>query len=458
MPALPAARVRPLNAAPVRPTGRYVLYWMIAQRRLRHNFALEQAVERAREFNKPLLVFEALRAGYEHASARIHTFVLDGMADNAAAAETHGVRYLRYVEPTPGAGRGLLRALADEACIVVTDDHPAFHVPNMTQAAGRKLQTALEAVDANGLLPFRSAERRFTTAYSFRRHLQKTLPEHLTELPMVAPLRRIEGMAKASVPRRVLTDWPSAADVEALPIDQAVRPVDLPGGPEAGRARLKTFVAERLERYAEGRNDPADDMSSGLSPYLHFGHVGAHEIFSAVIRAEGWRAGDLAPQADGKRSGWWGMSEGAEAFLDQLVTWREIGVNTCLHLPDDYTSLRSLPDFAQETLAKHARDERPYLYELETFEGAQTHDEIWNAAQRQLVREGVMHNYLRMLWGKKILEWTTSPEEALAVMIHLNDKYALDGRDPNSYSGILWCLGRHALGGRNAPSSVRCAT
>ncbi len=445
MPSVPAARIRPLNGgAPVRPTGRYVLYWMIAQRRLRHSFALDRAIEHARELNKPLLVFEPLRVDYAHASARFHRFVLDGMDDNEEEAEQAGVRYLRYVEPTQGAGKGLLSALAEDACVVVADDHPSFHVPRMTAAAAGQIETAIEAVDGNGLLPFREADRRFTTAYSFRRHLQKTLPVHLARVPYAHPLRRIEGMPKAVVPRSILQRWPSASELDDLPIDHEVTAVEsLPGGPVAGRERLQRFVAERLARYAEGRNDPADDMSSGLSPYLHFGHVGAHEIFAAVVRDQSWRLNDVAPLANGKREGWWGMDAGAEAFLDQLVTWREIGVNTCVQLPDDYMSLSSLPDFAQATLAKHARDERAHLYDLEELEGAATHDDIWNAAQRQLVREGTIHNYLRMLWGKKILEWTASPEEALEVMIHLNDKYALDGRDPNSYSGILWCLGRH---------------
>jgi len=443
---VPADRIRRLNDAAPDPRGRYVLYWMIAQRRLRHSFALDRAVEHARELDKPLLVFEALRVDYEHASARIHAFVLQGMEDNAAEAEERGVRHLRYVEPALDAAKGLLRALADDACVVVTDDHPVFHFPQMTRTAGKRITTRLEAVDGNGLLPFRSTDGPFATAYAFRRQLQKTLPAHLIARPSADPLRALKGRPQAVVPRAVLDGWPSAATIEGLPIDQDVAPTAFRGGPEAGRARLATFLRTTLARYAEGRNDPDDDASSGLSPYLHFGHVGAHEVFAAIARQEHWSVDDCAPWAHGKRQGWWGMSDGAEAFLDQLVTWRELGVNTCVHLPDDYASLSSLPDFARKTLAEHAADERPYVYDLDELEGARTHDEVWNAAQRQLRREGTIQNYLRMLWGKKILEWTRSPEEALEVMIHLNDKYALDGRDPNSYSGILWCLGRHDRG------------
>ncbi len=440
---VPDDRIRPLTEATPDSSGRYVLYWMIAQRRLRHSFALQRAAEHARALGKPLLVFEALRVDYEHASARIHQFVIDGMQDNATTCADRGVRYHAYVEPAEGAAKGLLAALSKHACVVVTDDHPVFHFPRMVEAAQRRIDVAFEAVDGNGLLPFRSTDKAFATAYALRRHLQKTLPEHLARLPAMDPLRGLGDLGQASIPRDVLQRWTSASRISDLPIDHEVPPTDLVGGPSAGRRRLRTFLAERLDRYAEERNDVDKPSTSGLSPYLHFGHVGAHEVFAALVKQEGWTLDHLAPWAKGARQGWWGMSDGAEGFLDQFVTWRELGVNTCVHRPEDYASLGSLPAWAQHTLAKHAADERPHRYDLAALEAAESHDEIWNAAQRELVRTGRMHNYLRMLWGKKILEWTGSADEALAVMIHLNDKYALDGRDPNSYAGILWCLGRH---------------
>ena len=161
-----------------------------------------------------------------------------------------------------------------------------------------------------------------------------------------------------------------------------------------------------------------------------------------MLTREGWHPARISGRADGRRSGWWGLSASAEAFLDQLITWRELGFNFC-HVREDYDRIESLPLWARETLQKHAGDPRPYVHPIEQLETAETHDALWNAAQTQLLREGRIHNYLRMLWGKKILEWTASPQEALDVMIHLNNKYALDGRDPNSYSGILWCFGRY---------------
>jgi deoxyribodipyrimidine photo-lyase len=160
------------------------------------------------------------------------------------------------------------------------------------------------------------------------------------------------------------------------------------------------------------------------------------------MEKEGWFFDRLSPKAQGKRSGWWGMREQAEAFLDQMVTWRELGFNMC-YRRRDYDLYESLPEWALKTLEEHEMDPRPYIYNPEEFEKAKTHDPLWNAAQIQLVREGRIHNYLRMLWGKKILQWSSIPREAIGIMIELNNKYALDGRDPNSYSGIFWVLGRY---------------
>jgi deoxyribodipyrimidine photo-lyase len=160
------------------------------------------------------------------------------------------------------------------------------------------------------------------------------------------------------------------------------------------------------------------------------------------MEKEEWSTKMISNKTTGSRSGWWGMSEAAEAFLDELITWRELGYNMCWQ-QNDFDQYESLPNWALQTLSKHSKDKRPYLYTLKVFETAKTHDPLWNAAQSQLVQEGRIHNYLRMLWGKKILHWTKTPREALKVMIELNNKYALDGRDPNSYSGIFWVLGRY---------------
>jgi len=448
--AVPAVRIRELNREPLHPERGFVLYWMIANRRLEFNFALDRAVEHARELQKPLLVLEPLRAGYRWACDRFHRFLLDGMAGNARAAGARGLGYYPYVEPRGGAGKGLLHALAARAAVVVTDDLPTFFYPRMLAVAGAAADVRLEAVDAAGLLPLRAVDRAYPSAYAFRRALQKALPEHLEPRPRARPpaggtLPRFRG-----IPREIRARWPEAApallsgrtDLSALPIDHGVPPAALRGGAATARRRLSRFLNEGLTAYARDRNRPGLPVTSGLSPYLHFGHLSSHEIFEKVARVEGWTPEHLGTRALGKREGWWGTSAGAESFLDQLITWRELGLNAALRMPD-YTGYASLPDWARNTLDRHRRDPRDPVYGLREFEAAHTHDPLWNAAQRQLVSEGTIHNYLRMLWGKKILEWSASPEVALDVLLHLNDKYALDGRDANSVSGIFWILGRY---------------
>jgi deoxyribodipyrimidine photo-lyase len=200
-------------------------------------------------------------------------------------------------------------------------------------------------------------------------------------------------------------------------------------------------VGGALSRYAEQRNHPDADATSGLSPWLHFGHLSAHEVFARVTDAEGWTPDQLAG-AGGKRAGFWGLGAGAEAFLDQLVTWRELGYVEAARR-DDHAAYDSVPAWARRTLARHAGDPREHVYDLEELEGARTGDPIWNAAQRQLVGEGRIQGYLRMLWGKRVIGWSRSAEEACAKLVALNDRWALDGRDPNSYSGILWCFGKY---------------
>jgi deoxyribodipyrimidine photo-lyase len=446
-----ALRLRDVNGEPVRADGEWVLYWMIAARRTRYNAALERALALARELDRPLVVLEALRCDHPWASARFHAFALAGMADSARACEARSVLYHPYVEPAPGAGRGLLEALAARACCVLTDEFPTFFLPAMVQAAGAKLAVRLEAVDGNGLLPLRATQRVFHTAFGFRAFLQRELAPHLAERPLAEPLRGPATRPLRALPREVLRRWPAAAPallagepaaLAKLPVDARVSPSSLPGGSRAGRRALERFVGERLARYEEGRNDLVDGAASGLSPWLHWGHVGAHEVLAELERGGPWSARAAAGEARGGRRGsWWGADASTEAFLDQLVTWRELGFHFAARRPD-HERYESLPAWAQATLAAHERDERRPAYDRARLEAASTHDELWNAAQRQLVREGVLPNYLRMLWGKKVLEWSRSPREALEHLIELNNRYALDGRDPNSYSGIFWCLGR----------------
>jgi deoxyribodipyrimidine photo-lyase len=424
---------------------------MIAFRRARWNFSLDRAVEWCRELGKPLLVLEALRCGYPWASDRLHRFVIEGMAENARRFANSVAHYFPYVEPAEGAAKGLLEALCERACVVVTDDFPCFFIPRMIETAARTCAVRLEAIDSNGLLPLWAAPRAFATAFSFRRFLQAELPKHLEDRPARDPLARSALPRMKSLPREIFRRWPvansrmvsaSSEVLAGLPINHAVSSALAAGGSAAAETCWRSFLKWRLAGYLEDRNEPQLEGSSGLSPYLHFGHISAHQVFWDLAGSEKWTGAKLALRATGSRTGWWRMSEAAESFLDQFVTWRELGFNFCTH-HRNYNRYESLPDWARATLEKHSGDRRKWRYSLREFEAARTHDPLWNAAQTQLVREGRLHNYLRMLWGKKILEWSKTPRQALHVMIELNDKYALDGRDPNSYSGIFWCLGRY---------------
>ncbi len=448
---VPQIRIQKSNDAPVNPEGDFVLYWMIAFRRVNWNFSLQRAVEWSKELNKPLIVLEALRCGYQWASDRLHHFILDGMADNARSLKKSNVLYYPYVEEVKGEGKGLIEALAEKSCVVITDDFPAFFLPRMIAAVSRRLPVLLEQVDSNGLLPMRAADKVYTTAFAFRRFLQKKLPGYFTERPKANPLSRVKLPGLGALPKGIEKRWPMASlhllkgspEVLAdLPIDHDVQVVEERGGPKQAKLVLKKFLENRLSLYPEDRNHPDEEGTSGLSPYLHFGHISVHEVFDRVLKKEEWSSKMISSKTTGSRSGWWGMSEAAEAFLDELVTWRELGFNMCWQR-EDYDQLKSLPEWATKTLKRHEKDKRPYLYTLEELQKAKTHDPLWNAAQIQLIQEGRIHNYLRMLWGKKILHWTKTPREALKVMIELNNKYALDGRDPNSYSGIFWVLGRY---------------
>lgn len=425
---------------------------MIANRRMDYNFSLQRAVEVCEELNKPLLVFEALRCGYKWASDRIHQFVLEGMSVNQERFKDSTATHYCYVEPELDHGKGLLEELAKKACAIITDDFPCFFIPKMLRQVAPRLPVVVEAVDSNGLLPMRAAPQIYPTAYAFRRFLHKELSAHLQDKPQANPLAGKKLPNLKNIPTEIRTRWKpiSAKSLQTtskiltkLPIDHEVGSVAFEGGAEAAKRTLTSFLSKQFDHYIEQRNLPEEEVTSGLSPYLHFGHISAHHIFNQIIKQEEWSVEQVCNQkATGKRAGWWGMSETAEAYLDQLITWRELGYNMCWQR-EDYDQYESLPDWAQTTLENHARDPREYCYTLEEFEKSKTHDALWNAAQTQLVTEGRMHNYMRMLWGKKIIHWSESPQEALQIMIHLNNKYAVDGRNPNSYSGIFWCLGRY---------------
>jgi deoxyribodipyrimidine photo-lyase len=366
---------------------------MIAARRVAYNFALDRAIAWAKGLDQPLVILEALRIGYSWASDRLHRFVIEGMADNAEKLEGSGALYYPYLERQHGEGKGLLAALAARASVVVTDEFPCFFLPRMVDAAVCQVRTRFEQVDSNGLVPLRATDRAFPTAFAFRRFLQEVLPDHIGQGPRARPFAAVR-LRRASIPKEIRERWPpvparglAVIDLSAWSIDHRVAPARFRGGSRAASTALRRFLDERLPRYREQRNEPSLRGTSELSPYLHFGHISVHEVLARLARREGWSLDKIAPNAHGKRVGYWRMSPDAEAFLDQIVTWRELGYNMC-HKRSDYDDYDSLPAWARTTLAAHQRDRRPRVYTLDQLEAAGTHDRLWNAAQGQLVRDG----------------------------------------------------------------------
>ncbi|MDW8373373.1 MAG: deoxyribodipyrimidine photolyase [Planctomycetota bacterium] len=440
---VPEDRVAAVNAAPVRGEGLYVLHWMIAHRRRHWNYALEHAVGWAQRLGKPLVVCEYLRSGHPWSCARVHRLVIEGMCDQRTDFADSPVHYLPVVDAGHGAGAAIVRRLLSEAAIVIADEFPTYVHPRMVAALAAEAPCRVETVDANGLLPLRATTAAPQRAVDFRRILQRLLPRHLQRLPRPDPL------AGVTLPR-LTSPLPPASDLEALlapgglqalPIDHAVPPVALRGGARAARAALAAFVAGPIDRYHSDRGDPVHGVASGLSPWLHLGQLSVHEVVDAIWRRCQWQPDRLSAAAHGRKDGWWGLPPGPEAFLDELVTWRELGYHFAFHRPD-HAAYESLPDWALETLDRHRADPRPQCYPLAVLERAETEDPLWNAAQRQLLASGVIHNYLRMLWGKKVIEWSESPEAAWAALDHLNNRWAIDGCNPNSWTGISWCFGR----------------
>lgn len=443
----PQSRVRILSTADVKMDTEQVVYLMTSARRTRFSFALEHALRWSSQLRLPLLVVDVFSPDPRWASRRHVQFVADGMEDVYEEFSKHGITYHPFIEGTPQESSGLLHALEEKAAIIITDDVPQFFQPIFIRDHVGGAGVRIEAIDGNGLLPGSTVNKAYPSAVTFRRCLQKNLRPHIDRMPLENPLSQYEIHSRASLPPSFSERWPSVGPIGR---DQASLLSDF-GGPDAvafrggqktARHMLELFLRTRLADYDSGRSHPDLNATSSLSSYLHFGHISPHEIFATLMVRQRWTPDLLSHRADGRRSGWWGVSASAEAFLDQFIIWRELGFNMFWNRPDA-DRYDSLPPWALATLAAHAGDPREHIYTIEEFSAAETHDEVWNSAQRQLVVDGTMHNYLRMLWGKKILEWTREPREALTVLEELNNRYALDGHDPNSYSGIFWVLGRY---------------
>lgn len=443
-------RIRHLSNIKLKAAGDYVLYWMQIYRRFEFNFALEYAVELANKLNKPLLVYEGLAIDYPWASDRFHSFLMEGKYENKQIANTLKINYLSYIEPIQGHGRGLVEELISKSCAVVTDDFPVFIIQKHNRSLASKVNKPYIVVDSNGLIPFNKSDKAPYSAYLFRKVVQRCFVEAITNMPLRNPLDSLKNRATIDLSflnskwlNTILNGYDIYKHLQSLPINHAVHPLaNYKGTRKAALEQFDIFCKSKLFAYEDKRNHPDENAISKMSGYLHFGKISEHEMVSNVLRYQPpeWDLSQITYN-NGSRGAFFNGDPSISAFLDELVTWRGVGHHFA-HFNRGYDQFESLPDWAISTLKKHESDPREFVYSLDRFESALTHDEIWNAAQQQLVQDGFIHNYLRMLWGKKILEWTNKAEEALDIMIELNNKYAIDGRDPNSYSGIFWILGR----------------
>jgi deoxyribodipyrimidine photo-lyase len=428
-------RVHLRNDAPARAGGRYVLYWMQQSQRAEDNHAFEYAAQRANERGLPLVVGFGLTAAYPAANRRHYRFLLEGLAETAAAVAARGAGFvLRTGDPAEVA-----LGLAGDAALVVCDRGYLRHQRAWRDRVAREAGCAVHEVEADAVIPVGVvSDKKEYAARTLRPKHMRRWREWLTDLAPTPLARDAGGL---DIPGLALADLDGLLD--GLGVDGSVPPVPqhFRGGTSVGKARLRRFVAGGLARYAADGNQPQAGTVSGLSPYLHFGQV------SPLWAARQVQASPLA------------QDEGGVAFLEQLLVRRELSLNFCWYEPR-YDQWAALPDWARATLTAHRGDRREHIYTEAQLESAGTHDRWWNAAMTELRVTGTLHNYMRMYWGKKILEWRPDPEDALELLLRLNDRWLLDGRDPNSYAGALWIFGLHDRPWQERPvyGTVRCMT
>ena len=412
-------RIRKLNEKDVR-EGDYVLYWMQSSQRVRYNHALEYAIQRANALDQRLLVVFGLTDGYPEANLRHYTFMLEGLADVRNALKERGIKMVvRRGSPDEvalGAGK--------DATLIVTDRGYMRPQREWREKVAAEAGCLVEQVESDVVVPVELASGKHeTAARTLRPKIHEHLEDFLVELKPTEPNKQSVNMG---------ADGIDLDDIEAvlddMDLDRSVEPLShlYRGGETEARKVLDRFLENSFSTYVKNRNQPQTDDVSHMSKYLHFGHVSPVQLALAV-------RGSGAPKED------------VDSYLEEVIVRRELSMNFVYYTPD-YDSYSSLPDWAKRTLEEHKDDEREHVYTREQLENAETHDPYWNAAMNEMRYTGYMHNYMRMYWGKKVLEWSNTPEYAYRTTLYLNNKYFLDGRDPNSYANVSWVFGQHDRG------------
>ena len=394
--------------------GQYVLYWMQASQRTEYNHALEYGIEKANELRQPIIVFFGITDQFPEGNKRHYLFMLEGLREVKQSLEKRGIpMVIRHQSPELGAVQ-----LAAKASLAVVDRGYLKIQKYWRAYAAERMDCPLVQVESDVIVPVEEASpKEEYAAATFRAKINKKRDHFLIPLQPTDP--RVDSLS-LDFHHFQIDDIGKA--MAKLRIDRSLlQAKDYHGGPQEAQKHLQVFLDSKLDRFPELRNNPALDYLSHMSPYLHFGQISPLLVALRVLKTK---------------------SRGTEAFLEELVVRRELSMNF-VYYNERYDSIEAVPDWAKKTLRTHQRNKRPYLYSLEELETAKTHDPYWNAAQHEMVVKGKMHGYMRMYWGKKIIEWSRTPEEAFRKALYLNNKYELDGRDPNGFTGVAWCFGKH---------------
>jgi deoxyribodipyrimidine photo-lyase len=411
------ARVMVRRGGAPDPNGRCVVYWMQRAQRGVDNHAVDLAVDIANLLELPLVVYFAGISNFPHANLRHYTFLNQGLADIETDLAARNISFVMRRAPHESHERLLAEV---RAAFLIGDENPMREPERWRKHLASRIEIPFWTVDTDVVVPSKLMERPQYGAYTIRPRLYRLLPEYLH--PYRNPhlghkWKKPRGFYVDSVHEDMTRDWRD--------LDRSVAPVEAwKGGTHAALERLKSFTGMLLGDYDAQRNHPETDGTSCMSPYLHFGHLGPITIALAV---------EAAVKANPK------LRAARDSYFNELIVWRELAVNF-IRYTAKYDSPECAESWAKATIAEHAGDEREHVYTLDQLESAQTYDALWNAGQIQMVRYGWMHNYVRMYWAKKILEWTPDVATAMKYAIYLNDKYFLDGRDPNGYAGIAWAI------------------
>lgn len=414
-----AGRVKVINRRQFNTNGKYIIYWMSHSHRAHFNHSLEFAIELSNQSGKPLLVYFPITDKYKHSNARYYKFMLDGILEAKKSVEERGIKFA--IEKVNDIKRKIIE-LSENAYALITDKAYLKYYRKLNKYIADGLDVPVFEIESDVCVPVEIAsDKQEHYAFTFRKKIYSLLDKYIIELKPREP--KIKSVS-FDFGIEEITFNNSLEILNILNIDKSVSLSPFVGGYSKARKYLEEFIEKKLHGYKEFRSHPELDYQSNLSPYLHFGQISPIEVVLEVLSKYGRK------------------DENVDSFFNELIVWRELARNFCYYNPN-YNQYEGIPDWAKETLEEHKNDKREYIYTIEDLENAKTHDEYWNSAQLELLKTGKMHNYMRMYWCKKLIEWTDDPKKAFDIACYLNDKYELDGRDPNGYAGISWCFGTH---------------